>query len=100
MPNHDLFLNCDWGTSRLRVRVVERETGSILHESAAEEGVVRIAARTPPDERPQAFADVLGQHLRALEAAAGRDLDGLPIVISGMASSSLGWHELPYASLP
>jgi len=35
------------------------------------------------------------QGLRALRAPAG-----LPVVISGMASSSIGWRELPYAPLP
>jgi 2-dehydro-3-deoxygalactonokinase len=100
MSDHNLFLSCDWGTTRLRVRVVERATGAILYESAAEEGVVRIAARTQVAGRAQAFADVLGEHLKNLEAAAGRELNGLPIVISGMASSSLGWQELPYAALP
>lgn len=28
------------------------------------------------------------------------DITALPICISGMASSSIGWHELPYAPLP
>lgn len=100
MANLDSFLNCDWGTSRLRVRLVERASGSILHESVADEGVAAIAARSQPGDRPHAFSQALERHLSAIETATGRDLDGLPVVISGMASSSLGWRELSYASLP
>lgn len=76
------FTSCDWGTSNLRVRrVVE---GRVVAEHCSESGVSRIDGD---------FPNALKQAMEAIEARP-------PVVISGMASSSIGWCELPYAELP
>jgi len=43
---------------------------------------------------------VLTAALARLGEESGRDLGSAPIAISGMASSTIGWHELPYAQTP
>ncbi len=93
------FLSCDWGTSRLRLRLVARPDDAILAEFCSAEGVAQLAG-VAPDERPEAFRQALLGAVNHIAAERGTDVRDLPIVISGMASSSIGWQELPYAALP
>lgn len=92
------FISCDWGTSRLRLRLVERCSGRILAARTSEEGIRQIAHLHPdPKLRRERYAATLEQGIADLAP----DLpENLPVVVSGMASSNLGWQELPYASLP
>lgn len=92
------FISCDWGTSRLRLRLVDRAQLRIVAEHATEEGIQPLAAAHPnKDGRPEFLGAVLTRHITALGVDSRTDI---PVVISGMASSTLGWQPLPYASLP
>jgi 2-dehydro-3-deoxygalactonokinase len=84
------FVACDWGTSRLRVRWRGPDG---LREVASDDGASRLAAQG--GDRARAFEGALREALQRLGAPAG-----LPVLVSGMASSSIGWQELPYARLP
>src|SRR5439155_22801466 len=84
------FVSCDWGTSNFRLRLVD---GGVKGEVCTGEGTARLAAR--PGDRAEAFRATLAEGLAQLQAP-----ESLPVVISGMASSSIGWKELPYAKLP
>lgn len=84
------FIACDWGTSRLRVRWRGPDG---LREVASDDGASRLAARG--GDRARVFEEALREALQRLGAPAG-----LPVLVSGMASSSIGWIELPYARLP
>jgi len=94
------FINGDWGTTHFRLRVVQTESGQILAQYRSEEGVGRLAAETDPARRDLRFRSVLEHGLRELQSCFKQPLGSSSIVISGMASSSIGWHELPYASAP
>jgi 2-dehydro-3-deoxygalactonokinase len=82
------------------------ETLAVRAEVRSDEGVASTfrdwkttaAGNAVPRER--FFRRRLGLQLARLSKAAGMALDDLPVVISGMASSSLGMQELPYAKLP
>lgn len=92
------FISCDWGTSRLRLRLVEFPSCRILNEHATDEGIQHLAQRHPaPEERGEFLGQVLERGIAALGCAGSADLR---LVISGMASSTLGWQSLPYAELP
>jgi len=92
------FISCDWGTSRLRLRLVELPTCRILAEHATDEGIQQLAQRHPASEgRRDYLGAVLERGIAALDIAKATDL---PVVISGMASSTLGWQSLNYAELP
>lgn len=80
------FISCDWGTSRFRLVLVR--AGRAVRSVQSPQGVGVLPQRRD-------FPRVLADGLRLLRAPAG-----LPVVISGMASSSIGWRELPYARLP
>ena len=46
------------------------------------------------------FRKILAEQILKLQQQSGQVLDGVPILISGMASSSIGMMELPYKELP
>jgi 2-dehydro-3-deoxygalactonokinase len=92
------FLSCDWGTSSFRLRLVSADR--ILAELSDSDGVRSIFDSIGPnDDRAERFEDSLASKLSAL-AAAHSVADQTPLIISGMASSSIGWIELPYAQAP
>jgi len=86
------FLSCDWGTSNFRLRLVK--DGEVVAELSTDEGIDQLAG-----SGPGTFKERFAARVVRLSAEVLRDLSGLPAVISGMASSSIGWRQLPYATL-
>ena len=103
--NLDL-LSCDWGTTSFRLRLVsgaERKIVREIRESAGVKSLQDEALRRGahgPLERGTVFEEYLRQKLDALFANVPKPASPLPLIISGMASSSIGWRELPYARAP
>ncbi len=97
---------CDWGTSSLRVRWVERANRQILHETHSDRGIARIYDESSNDPwcteeaRKGTYLKALRPALDSLEKPPGLSDQPIPLVISGMASSSIGMRELPYARIP
>src|SRR5690606_34731858 len=73
--------------------------GEIVAQRCSEEGVAKLAGLSG-EVRSWRFADGLLRHIDLLSQQAKGSLAHTPVVISGMASSSMGWRELPYAPLP
>ena len=114
------FLSCDWGTSSFRLRWVSGKeiVGLFSDETGCRTIFDRATAKDT--DRATLYANFLSGVLNSVaqkrwgEAPAepnitefgerlGRSLappDRLELVISGMASSSIGWEELPYAGTP
>ena len=93
--NNGAFISCDWGSTSFRLRIVELGTRRIIAEQQTPDGI-KTFATLPPAKRSSAMATLLADQL-----ATWPELDpGLAIVISGMASSNVGWEELPYVSAP
>ncbi|HTG45764.1 MAG TPA: 2-dehydro-3-deoxygalactonokinase [Verrucomicrobiae bacterium] len=113
------FLSCDWGTSSFRIqwvadtkvtepggsqsgdkrfqvlRAYRDNTGSrSLFEKALELG------DNSQEGRARIYADFLSGVLQQWKAARQNLQRSIPLVISGMASSSIGWQEVPYATAP
>lgn len=84
------FISCDWGTTNFRLRWIGGPAGA---EVRTGEGSATLAALG--GDRAAAFRATLDRGLAQLGAPTD-----LPIAISGMASSTIGWHELPYARVP
>lgn len=92
------FISCDWGTSRFRLRLIDGDPLRIVAEHTTDEGVQSLAAsQAAGDGRRALLGAVLERGLAALGASGQLDL---PVVMSGMASSTLGWQLIPYAHLP
>lgn len=88
------FLSCDWGTSSFRLWWVH--DGGMAGGIPNGQGVRSIYESSAGAE---GFASYLRTHLGLLRAL-NPDLKQVPLVISGMASSTIGWKELPYAKAP
>jgi len=84
------FVSGDWGTSNFRLRLVDE---TVVREVRTDEGTAKLAAQG--GDRVEAFRSTLARGLEQLKAPASA-----PVILSGMASSSIGWKELPYAKLP
>jgi 2-dehydro-3-deoxygalactonokinase len=93
-PAQREFLSCDWGTSSFRLRWIAE--GKILREHFDQTGCKAIFD-SAGDSRAESFEAHLRKSIATLEIPADKTLS---LVISGMASSSIGWRELPYAQLP
>ena len=99
------FLSCDWGTTSFRLRRVSGADCRVLREIRAPGGIktlhdeaLRRGTQNEPD-RGQVFGHFLHEQLeKCLDDKAPPF--PLPLVLSGMVSSSIGWRELPYAAAP
>jgi len=102
------FLSCDWGTSFFRLRYVHVPGLKFGSVESAEGIAATFEAWKRKSEKQNGsggsrfefFRNVIDQHVRLLEEHLGLSLDGIPIIISGMASSSIGMIELPYKKTP
>lgn len=101
---NNYLLSCDWGTSAFRLRLIDTIDYKVISELVSLEGVARTyeawkATGTPAQEKQGFFKDKLKQQIAILSKQSNMPLEGLDIIISGMASSSIGMVELPYATL-
>jgi 2-dehydro-3-deoxygalactonokinase len=100
------FLSCDWGTSSFRLRLVEAENLEIMAVQKSQEGIADTFSRLgekekkDPEERLLFYLLIIQEHIAKIEQEKNLSLEGVPLVVSGMASSSIGMAELPYQSLP
>lgn len=101
----ELLLCCDWGSSSFRLRLMNVQNKTVITENNSDEGIASVwnafqsqmksgvsLAEYYLDRLESSIADLPG-----IDANKGK---GIPLVISGMASSSLGLVELPYATAP
>lgn len=93
---HVPFLSCDWGTSSFRLRRIS--DGKIQREICEPHGVRSLYEQSIAEKKDR--ASLFAQFLRAKLSEIGGAGEGLPLIISGMASSTIGWRELPYATAP
>jgi 2-dehydro-3-deoxygalactonokinase len=96
------FISCDWGTSSFRLRLITGSDYEIKQEIIRDQGIKDIfnsLSTGAQRERNEAFSLFLGTAADEL-IEKNSNARNLPIVLSGMASSSIGWQELPYAMLP
>jgi 2-dehydro-3-deoxygalactonokinase len=94
----DLFLSVDWGTSNFRLRLVEKISLHVIQELVSPMGVKSLYLKWQQEggDREFIFLNYLKKQIDELQFSP----ENIEIVISGMASSSIGIRELPYASLP
>jgi len=76
----------DWGSTNLRIRLLDRQ-GNVINTFTSSEGLINLPDRD--------FNGTLEGRLAEL----GADAE-LPVVICGMAGSRQGWLEVPYLQIP
>ena len=103
LPTQPL-LCCDWGTSSFRLQLMDTATYRCIGEIQSATGVAATfehwKAVGADMDRGEFFRRQLSQQIELLAAKLSSSLSHLPVVISGMASSSIGMQEVPYATLP
>ncbi|CAL1521496.1 2-dehydro-3-deoxygalactonokinase [Chitinophaga sp. MM2321] len=97
--NNTFFISVDWGTSNFRLRLVEKSTLQVIEEIITADGAQSIFSiwQEKGGDREFIFLDFLKKKINQLKTQLSKEIE---IVISGMASSSIGIRELPYAHLP
>lgn len=100
------LLSCDWGTSSFRLRLVSVTDHNVIGEVTSPSGIGSVyndwreANDANGAPRGQFYQSVMAMQIAALGKQTGIDTTGVPVVVSGMASSSIGMEELRYARLP
>jgi 2-dehydro-3-deoxygalactonokinase len=98
------LLSCDWGTSTFRLYLVNAATGEVLASVKCAEGVNALhqtsRAGGGAGSRDEIYSSVFRRQMKILASLSGQKLDGLPVVVSGMATASIGWREIPYLEMP
>ncbi|MEM9885766.1 MAG: 2-dehydro-3-deoxygalactonokinase [Bacteroidota bacterium] len=99
--NH--LLCCDWGTSNFRLYLVDRASGKTVSQLEAPQGIALTFNQWKASEEADRliyFRRLLQEQIDRLGQQFGHTLASVPVVLSGMAASSIGMLELPYATLP
>ena len=99
------FLSCDWGTSSFRLRLVNSDNLRIESTIRNDEGIAAVYNKwinsgNAESERRAFYLQRLQVQINELSQQAGISLERVPIILSGMASSSIGIAELPYHKMP
>lgn len=100
------LLCCDWGTSFFRLRLMNTPDYACVGEISSRTGVAatfddwKTVGERGGISREHFFRQQLEALIDQLATKTAIRLAGIPVVISGMASSSIGMDEVPYATLP
>lgn len=99
------ILSCDWGTSNFRLRLVNTDTCAIIADYESPSGISQTyqqwkQAGENPDSRQEFYLEQIQNGINALEKQHNLQLENVPVIISGMASSNIGMVELPYKEVP
>ncbi len=98
------FLSCDWGTSSFRLKLVEAGNLQTVADVQNDSGIISTNEHWRKIDKDQDrflfYASVISSAISTLEKKVGHSLSGVPVILSGMASSSLGMVQLPYRQLP
>jgi 2-dehydro-3-deoxygalactonokinase len=99
MPTATHFLSCDWGTTRFRLRLVERATLRVGATYESDRGIQVLDQQYRQQDQLDRL-DFFAAYLREAISEFPTPHRHHPVVVSGMASANIGMQELPYAELP
>ena len=101
----EYILCCDWGTTGFRLRLTNLKA-EVIAETHAENGILSHynSWQSRNDENPEHRFDYYLQYIQSqmgeIPHSLEIDIAKLPLVISGMAISSIGMINMPYENLP
>ena len=101
---NNYIVSCDWGTSEFRLRLINITEDIAVGEIISSKGVLNIHNRWTADPQKitlkKFYLELLLKQIELLLENNSTDFKDVPIIISGMASSSIGIEEQPYANIP
>lgn len=99
----EMFLSCDWGTSSFRLRLVSAATQEVIAEETSDAGIATVFSlwqQQSKADRVSFYLRFLQQTIVSLEQKLNHSLQQVPLIISGMASSTIGMMEIAYKESP
>jgi 2-dehydro-3-deoxygalactonokinase len=101
MLNSDMIISCDWGSSRFRMRLVDCNAYKSIKEIDSDDGIATLNYKSPGKGKKEKYLlQFLQQQANELLNDLSQKPENICIVLSGMASSTIGIRELPYAPTP
>ena len=96
------FYSCDWGTTNLRLRLVDASTSAVLSHIETDQGITKVFSQWKQSDmdRFRFYCDILQNCISNLKSSTKISSGNIPVIVSGMASSNIGMIELPYVELP
>jgi 2-dehydro-3-deoxygalactonokinase len=99
------FLSCDWGTTSFRLRLIDAQSQATRAEVLSSQGIAAthqdwLKQGLPENERLDYYRLFLRTQMHKLEKKWNHSLNAMPLLISGMASSSIGMMALDYLPMP
>ncbi len=100
------FLSCDWGTTSFRIRLVQIKDGHIIAEEKSAYGIAETfnlwqeTGNADQEKKVGFYLAIINHHIKKIEEKLSKPLNGVKLIISGMASSSMGIIDIPYAIVP
>ncbi|NME67806.1 2-dehydro-3-deoxygalactonokinase [Flammeovirga aprica] len=95
----ETFISCDWGTTNLRLRVINTATLDVMKEFSSNQGVKELYKNYSEQDlldKHSYYSNFLEQKLQDITDLNQKNI----IVASGMITSSMGMCELGYTSMP
>ncbi len=102
----DFMLSCDWGTSTFRLCLVHTGNGQLSGQIVTDKGIAatynnwKAGFEQHGMSQRKYFLSQLQEAIALLSEKCAISLKALPVIVSGMACSSIGIKELPYAPVP
>ena len=102
MKAENSFISVDWGTSNLRIRFVSEQDFQIKGEYFYDHGLKKVNKiwEKSKDIFPNKKKFLLDKLLEYIDKTLFEHANIKNIIISGMASSSIGIQELDYSTIP
>lgn len=103
MNFHNYLLSCDWGTTNFRLSLIDKTDEKVIASVKDTAGIALMHNRWQQATSPSSvafYSTFLRAKIQALTQQVQQKLDRVPIVLSGMASSSIGLVEVPYKKAP
>src|SRR6185503_13241141 len=96
------FYSCDWGTTNLRIRLVQASTNIVVSGIETDQGISKVFSQWKLSgmDRFRFYCGILQNCISNLKPTIETSSGNIPVIVSGMASSNIGMMELPYAALP
>ena len=101
----DKFLSCDWGTSTFRLRLIDINELQVIAEERNNNGIADTYARWKRQvgnivTRQDFYLTIIKEAINTLAGKVDFPLHTIPVILSGMASSTIGLKDIPYKELP
>jgi 2-dehydro-3-deoxygalactonokinase len=99
------FFSCDWGTTAFRLRLVDAENLTVLSEIKTGHGIAAAfecwqQANRHEKNRIAFYQTYLFEQVKKITGSYNGSFHNTPVIVSGMASSSIGMIELNYKEIP